>query len=174
MSLSAAEAASRMNRLAGTLQELRGRVREAVAAETGRAVGDAVRDVLTTALAGRDPPPRQRHGYGGRDDRDRWDGDDEDGDEPFYDAGPGSWKGDEEAVVRSRRWQAAVEGTAAAVRGWASRRVPGWVAAVVGLVVGAATLAGGTVARAVVALLGAAMDLLPLTDRSGRLALGLL
>src|SRR3954468_16106310 len=42
-----------LRRLAGTLTVLHGRVREAVAGEVGRAVADAVAEVLTTSLGGR-------------------------------------------------------------------------------------------------------------------------
>jgi hypothetical protein len=51
--------------------------------------------------------------------------------------------------------------TAAAVRGWAGRRLPWWAAATVGVVAGAAAVLGGPAAQAALTLAGAALDLLP-------------
>ena len=50
-------------RLTDTLGELKARVREAIAGETGRAVGEAVRAAVTHALTGdlRDEPETIRH-----------------------------------------------------------------------------------------------------------------
>ena len=167
MNLSSADLASRMNKLASRLRDLKGRVREAVAEETSKAVGESVRDLLATVLAGRQSPHRLYRSAGPDwDDRDPWDDDEQ----TFY--ATGSWQ-EAEGSTHSPQLTAALASGAAAVRCWASRRVPGWVAAVVGVVVGLATLVGGTLARAGIALLTATVDLLPLTDSSARLILGM-
>jgi hypothetical protein len=153
-------AADRVRRLATTLAGLRDRVREAVAAETGKAVADAVKDLLTAALGGRpaDPPASHRpyrrdwDDYG---DDDRWS--DDNGDDDDRDDAP-------PAPPRAgTRWPAVIAAAAGAIRWWAARNLPGWVAAAVGAAAAAVVFAGGDVARAGTAVLTAAADLLPLT-----------
>lgn len=53
----AAGLAARLHRLADQLVELRERVREVIAAEAGRPVGEAVRDLIVVAIRGRIPVP---------------------------------------------------------------------------------------------------------------------
>jgi hypothetical protein len=174
-------AADRVRRLADTLGGLKDRVRAAVAGEAGRAVADAVRDLLTAALAGRTPPPadpyrpaypatpRPRWDDADDPDRDGWA--DREDDDRFTPAGRGRWRdADDEPAPRPTavpptppaHWPAAVALGAGVVRWWAARRVPTWAAVGVGLLAGAAALAGGPLARAGLALLAAACDLLPL------------
>jgi hypothetical protein len=79
MTLSRAAFVARVRHLAGTLGDLKHRVRAAVAAETGKAVADAVKDLLTAALGGPTghdpyrPPPSHPSSRRDWDDRDRWD-----------------------------------------------------------------------------------------------------
>jgi hypothetical protein len=159
-----------MTKLAGSLQELKARVREAVAEETGKAVGEAIRDLLATVLAGRQSTRRLYRPQGDWDERDAWDEDDQ----TFYATRTGQDDDDRPSSVKaSPQLTVALASGAAAVRCWSSRRVPGWVAAIVGVVVGLATLAGGTLACAGVSLLTATVDILPLTESTARLVLGM-
>lgn len=152
-------AADRVRRLAATLTGLRDRVREAVVAETGKAVADAVRDQLTAALGGKpaDPPayhrPHRRDWDDEDDERDRWD--DESDDEPDDDR-PGPTR-------PGTGWPVVIATAAGAVRWWAARNLPAWVGAALGAVAAAVVIVGGDVARAGTAVLTAAADLLPLT-----------
>jgi len=166
--------ADRVRRLADTLAELKERARAAVAGEAGQAVGDAVRDLLTAALAGllpaafadpHRPGPGGRWGDEGGPARDPWaDRDDED---DWRDADrehrPTSGATSPAGVAR---WPAALALGAGVVRWWAARRVPTWTAVGIGLLAGAAALAGGPLARAGLALLAAAADLIPLASGS--------
>jgi len=173
VSLNAREVASRLTRLADNLATLKSRVREAVAGETVRAVGDAIRDLLAAALTGRTTVPRPVYRAsepGWNDDRDRWR---EEEDDQYFPASSSYRSSGEERRTTpesspepSARWSAALVFGAAAVRCWASRRVPAWAAVGVGLLAGAAAWAGGAVSRAGLALLAAAADLLPLAELS--------
>jgi hypothetical protein len=164
----------RVHRLADSLAELKVRVRTALATELAGAVGTAIRDVLVVALIDRmiaaptrSPRPPARTG-GWRDDgedRDRWD-------EPRdqwaddYDSGdraPARYAHDnheEDEPVSAVPTAAAVAVGANVGRWWLARK--GSVAAAVGLGVLATGLglAGGPVARAALAVLAAATDLL--------------
>lgn len=164
VSLAASEVAGRVHRLANTLAELKERVRTAVAGETGRAVGDAIRDLITAALTGRLSRTVYRTAGDGRDDdRDHWDEDDEYR-RPSYDHRRYQDEDDSPArqsVRAATNWPTAFAAGAAAARWWACRRMSGWAAVGLGLLVGVATIAGGPVARAGLALVAAAADLVP-------------
>ncbi|OWK40133.1 hypothetical protein [Fimbriiglobus ruber] len=132
-----------------------------MAGELGRAVADAVRDLLTAVLRGHPapvPPPVRRDRWDDdpddwdRQPRDRWDAPD-DPDEPRPAAG--GWRPE---------WAGAVAAAAAVGRWLFARRLPLWAATGVGVVVGATALAGGPAARAVAGALAAAIDLARLTD----------
>lgn len=167
MTLTRSELADRVRQLAATLGELKLRVRRAVATETGKAVAETVRDVLTAVLSGSflSDPYHASPNYGASrarwddDDRDRSRWDDEDADEyrPRY-----SRSSDEEpARVERPRWPAVLTLTSAAVKGWVSRRLPGWAAAAVGVMATAAAVIGGPLLQAGLSLAGATADLLP-------------
>ena len=159
-----------LRRLAGTLAVLHGRVREAVAGEVGRAVADAVADVLTASLGGRLAPVSP---YGGRSAdyrRPDWDHpeDDDWGDGYARPGRPGHPA--ERAVSGSGATDvpgAALVVAAAAGRWWLDRRGSTWQAAGVALAAAAALLGGGPVARAAVGVLWAAHRLRAATDALG-------
>jgi hypothetical protein len=160
--------------LGGTLGELRLRVRAAVAGEVGRAVADAVREVVGTALSARPPgrPSRARahppsgydryDGYG----RDAWD-----------DVRMTGRRG----VGRAGREEAAADPPpadappAAAVlaaaltagRWWLARSGTPWGATALGAAVAGALVAGGPAARAALGVLWAAHRLVAATDALG-------
>jgi hypothetical protein len=169
VSVSAGDVAGRLGRLADTLAELKDRVRSAVAGETGRAVGEAIRDLLTAALSGRlisTRPTYRSPTSSWNEGSDRWD-DNDDGDR-YGRSVRSTWHDDDEATPSEVRtptnpptWPTAVAAGAAAVRWWLTRRVSGWAALGLGFVVGAAALAGGPIARAGLALVAAAADLVP-------------
>ena len=168
----------RCHRLAGSLAELKAKVRAALATELAGAVGLAVRDILVAALIDRvlAPPPRPsarppapRSG-GWRDDeedRDRWGG----AKDPWAD--PDEYEARDRPRLRSEREECdepdpppAVPVAAAVAVGvnvgrwWLARQ--GTVAAAVGFGVLATALglAGGPFARAALAVLAAATDVL--------------
>ena len=167
--------ATRFHRLAGSLTELKVKVRAALATELASAVGTAVRDVLVVALIdrlvapARTVPPRVERWRDDEYDRDRdaW-GEPRDpwADPDDYDARdrtPARY----ERPERDEPEQMPIVPAAAAVavgvnvgRWWLTRK--GGVAAAVGLGVLATGLglAGGPVARAALAVLAATTDVL--------------
>jgi hypothetical protein len=159
VTLSRRELAAHLGRLAGTLAELKSRVRDAVATETGKAVAGAVKDLLTAALGGR--PAVEDRGRGYRPDRRRdsdddggyWDDDPEDDDD---DDGPHT-----PPCRTSTGWPVATRLATLAARGWATGRLTGWAAAGLGLLAVTAAASGGPVAQAGLALVTTAADLLP-------------
>ncbi len=173
----AAAVAARVRRLADTLHDLKSRVRAAVATEAGKAVADAVRDILTAVLGGRSTPTgptptarsasRERWHAAPPDRRDRHDPWDDDFDIEFdtvdeADAEDVDDRPSPSAEESPRfRWPAVVGLIAAAARGWAARRLPGWVAVSIGVLAAAAGAATGPLAAAGHAALAAAVDLAP-------------
>ena len=177
-----------LNGLAGTMAELKERVRVAVAGELGKAVRDAVRQVVQAVVAGRPEPPARRTPASRWDDEDEYDRDgwgrprdpwgdagrDRDpDDEDDYEGGPG---GRRAAPARHEPPPAgppvATAGTAVAAgvfaaRWWLVRRGTLLAAAGIGLGVGLLGVAGGPLARTAVAVLAAAADVLTATDALG-------
>jgi hypothetical protein len=164
---------ARVHRLADSLAELKARVHAALATELAGAVGTAVRDVLVVALIDRlaaptrtlHSPPRPggwRDDGSGRDrdawgePRDPWADPDEDG----WDRPPARYEPDEPGSAPVVPAAAAVAVGVNVGRWWLARR--GTVAAAVslGILAAAVGLAGGPVARAALAVLAAATDVL--------------
>lgn len=157
---------TQLTRLAATVADLKERVRVAVAGEFGRAVGDAVHQVVRAALAGRaEPAPRSYDRWGDPVDG-RWD----DLDDPWEDD-PAADHGSDVPPAAGRPTAAgvaaAVTAGVTAARLWAARTGRLAAAAGVGLVVGLLGVLGGPVARTVVAVLAAAADLLAAADALG-------
>jgi hypothetical protein len=158
-----------LRRLAGTLTALHGQVREAVAGEVGRAVADAVAEVLTTTLGGRLAPMPT---YGGRPasyGRSTWDDPDDGWDDGY--AGSGG-SGSPRTRVPAGPGGADVSGAALAVavaagRWWLGCRGSAWQAAGVAVAAAAALAGGGPVARTVLGVLWAAHRLRAATDALG-------
>jgi hypothetical protein len=165
---------TRFHRLADSLAELKVKLRAALATELAGAVGTAVRDVLVVALIDRvvlparasSPPPRpggwREDGYDR--DRDTWgeprdpwtDPDDSDA----RDRVPARYEREEPEPTPVVPTAAAIAVGVNVGRWWLARK--GTVAAAVGFGVLATGLglAGGPVARAALAVLAAATDLL--------------
>lgn len=160
----------RARRLADSLGDLKVRVRAALATELAGAVGLAVRDVLAAALVERALAPARaptaphfggwrEDGYG---DRDRWG---EPGD-PWADPDDDGTRYRAPARCERDEPEPAVPAAAALAVGvnlgrwWLARQgtVPGAIG--LGLLAGALGLAGGPVARAALAVLAAAADVL--------------
>ena len=168
-----------LRHLAGTLADLKGRVRQAVAGEVGRAVAEAVGEVLVAALGGQLAAPKWAgrparydpyadRGYG----PDGWDDPDDPGWDPGYarlrrpaaDPQPG----DDPALARDESLApAALAVAVAAGRWWLARKGSPWQAAGAGLAAGATLLAGGPMARTALAVLLAVHRLLAATDALG-------
>lgn len=167
------------HRLAGTLAELKVKVRAALATELARAVGTAVRDVLVIALIDRLVAPTRSAAPRSSAPRptSRWDEDDRERERDEWGYPKDPWDDtDEDRPRLANRYAldepeepepapavpvaAAVAVGVQAGRWWLSRK--GTVAAAVGLGVLATGLglAGGPVARAVLAVLAAATDVL--------------
>ncbi|VTT99581.1 unnamed protein product [Gemmataceae bacterium] len=173
--------------LAATMAELKERVRVAVAGELGRAVGDAVRQVVQAVVAGNTKPsPAPRPAASRWDDedddhRDGWSrprdpwaaGGDEDDD---YDRGRGARRAtptrheppiEEPATAVSAGVTAAVAAGVYVARWWLVRRGTLLAAAGLGLGVGLLGVVGGPLARTAVAVLAATADVLTATDALG-------
>jgi hypothetical protein len=167
--------ADQLRQLAGTLADLKGRVRRAVAGEVGKAVADAVAEVLAAALGGGVAAtawaarPGRYGPYAGR--RDAWDDPEDPGWDPDYarlrpqaadaaanESGPA---GGESLTP------AALALAVAAGRWWLAKRGSPWQAAGAGLAAGATLLAGGPMARTALAVLLAVHRLLAATDALG-------
>jgi hypothetical protein len=150
---------SAARRLTDTLGELKARVREAIAGETGRAVAEAVRAAVAHALAGDSDDDSRRH----RPPTDPWD-------DPPADrwADPGEWAdADDDApppplpgagLSSTDRTRLAVAAGLAAGR-WVLSRGPLPAAIAVGGLVALAVLFGGPATHAAAAALAAAADL---------------
>ena len=171
---------AQLNGLAETLAGLRERVRAAVAGELGRAVGDAVRQVVQAVVADRAEPPRPRTPAS------RWDDDDEDDRggwgrprDPWHDRRDED-EGDYSPRTRTRHEptpdeppaagasvSAAVAAGVFVTRWWLLRRGTLLAAAGLGLGVGLLGVAGGPLARAAVAVLAATAEVLTATDALG-------
>lgn len=164
---------SRSRQLAAQLDELRSRVREAVAAELARVVADAVRDLLTAALRGRPPEPEgttpRRSGPvrddPWDDDPDDWrrDGDDEsdryrdDPDERHPPPGPTT-----NDPRPSAHWVSALSTGILVARWLLAHRLRLWPAVGAGVVISA--LAGGSAVRVAFAAVATALELVCLTQ----------
>lgn len=168
---------ARCHRLAESLAELKVKVRAALATELAAAVGTAVRDVLVVSLIDRlaapnrvgspRPPAPKVSSWRDEDDRERdewgyrkdpWDESDED-----RDPVPIRYSRDEPEEAETRPAVPTAAAVAVGVnigRWWLARQ--GTLAAAVGLGVLATALglAGGPVARAALAVLAAASDVL--------------
>ena len=168
----------RFNKLAGTLADLKVKVRTALATELASAVGIAVRDILVMAMIDTmiaTPPrptartPLSRSGW--HDDegeRDRW-GEprapwgDHDEDEEYLDRTPprsGYRNCDEEAPTPRVPTAAAIAVGVNVGRWWLARKGTTASAIGVGVLATGLGLAGGPLARAALAVLAAATDVL--------------
>lgn len=172
--------------LAGTMAELKERVRVAVAGELGRAVGDAVRQVVQAVVAGNTKPtpaPRpaaSRWDEDDEDDRDGWgrtrdpwaagrDEEDDDYDRGAHRTTPKRHEAptDEPPTAVSAGVTAAVAAGVYVARWWLVRRGTLLAAAGLGLGVGLLGVIGGPLARTAVAVLAATADVLTATDALG-------
>ncbi|MCE9561843.1 MAG: hypothetical protein K8U57_07295 [Planctomycetes bacterium] len=177
----------RFHNLAGTLAELKVKVRTALATELASAVGTAVRDVLVVAMIDRiiATPSRVVSGSphpkpGGwrtdeEEDRDRWDGPKDPWSED-YDARGGhtrtryeSDERDDEEPVPAIPAAAAVAVGVHVGRWWLARQGTVSAAVGIGIVATALGFAGGPIARAALAVLAAATDLLTAESALARL-----
>ncbi len=175
----------RCHRLADSLVELKGKVREAMATELAGAIGVAVRDIVIVALIDRlvntpprspTRPPMPRAG-GWRDeesDRDRW-GEPKDpwGDTDDYDR-PGKLsryeldeRDDDESAPAVPMTTAIAVGVNVG-RWWLARNGTTHTAVGLGILATALGFAGGPFAHAVLAVLAAATDLMTAESALGR------
>lgn len=174
---------NRVHKLSESLVELKWKVREAMATELATAVGTAVRDILVVALLDRlvnipsRTVPTPAHAGGWRDDKyDRW-GDHKDpwDNDAEYDRPGTSSRYEPEDCDAEEEPPRAVPAAAAVALGvqvgkwWLARQ--GTISTAVGLGVLASVLgfAGGPVARAALAVLATATDLLNAESALSRL-----
>ncbi len=181
---------SQLTCLAGTIAELKARVRLAVAGELGRAVSGAVRQVVQAAVAGQaesprpEPPPAYRRpstgSWGNEDEDDGWGrprdpwADDPHGDEDYDHDRDGRRAAPVRHEEPPAQPHAANSGVTAAVaagvfaaRWWLGRQGTWLAAAGLGLGVGLLGVLGGPVVRTAVAAVAATADLLSATDALG-------
>lgn len=177
----------RFNKLAGTLADLKVKVRTALATELASAVGIAVRDILVVAMidqmiatpprpAAR--PPLSHTGWrDDEDERDRW-GEpkdpwaDSDEDEIRRDRMPtrsGYRECDEEVPTPTVPTAAAIAVGVNVGRWWLARKGTTVSAIGIGMLATALGLAGGSFARAALAVLTAATDVLTAESALARL-----
>lgn len=171
--------AQRFRSLADTLAELKVKVRTALATELASAVGTAVRDVLVVAMIDRiiATPPRGRPPTTGGwrdDDSERWGSPKDpwsDEDDPRTDRMPTRYEHhrDEEEPVPAIPATAAVAVGIHVGRWWLARHGTVATAVGVGAVATALGFAGGPFARAALAVLAAATDLLTAESALARL-----
>jgi len=143
-------AGGHLARLADALADLRHRVRMAVAAEAAAAVADAVRRVLTAALAPSDRADRPEPGRptrDGWDDPDGWGADGGDGDFDDAEADPTRPAPVPPPEPARRPWVPSVWAGIAVTRWLLARPASAWVAATAGALAAAAALAGGVAGR---------------------------
>lgn len=167
MSALSHEVVNCVRRLADTLATLRLRVREAVAGETGRAVGEAVRELLAAALDGRLTQFKHRPQGRNWEEPDPWHEEDE---VRRVVTTPARLDDDASPARNSRgarRWAATLAFAATTARCWAARHVPAWVALGLGSLAGLAAWSGGQLARSGLALLAAVGDLFPPLEPTG-------
>ena len=161
--------------LAHPLADMKVRVRAAVAGGLGRAVGDAVRQVVQAVVAGPSDPPRPAYAYPSPA---RWD---EDERVDHWNAPGDPWAEDtdeyESDLAAPARADAVGAGLATSVaagvyaaRWWLGRRGTLLAAAGIGLGVGLLGVLGGPIARAAVAAVAAVADILGATDALGAAA----
>lgn len=157
--------ADRVRQLTDTLGTLRERVREAVATELGKAVGQAVQDVLHALARGRPVLPDRaavpqsrgsRSAAEWEEDPDPWD----DGSAVAARRLAGSDPDAVEPATRPNRWPAAVGVATRVWTWWRTQRGPAWIGVGLGLLAGAAAWTGGPILTAGLALAGTALDLL--------------
>ena len=159
----------RLVRLAESFQQLKERVRDAVATEMGKVMADAVRDWVTTALQGRMPTrlspeetefasPRSSDGW----DDDHWAEEEPHYEAPVHDASP-------EPKVSS--WAAALSLGFVAAKWLIIRRLPFVPSVGAGVLLGAFALVGGPLVQASLAAATAAADIVAITRTEQRSAL---
>ena len=176
-----------LRRLSRALLDLRDRVREALAGEVARAVGEAVNEVVAAALRGGPPPAAPFASDEDRPARDQWADSAHDhdpwGDPPTWrehrhDADFGREPGgvetppvdDHEPAASMPRTPVGLGAVAAGLsagRWWLGRRGSVLEAVGVGVIVAVAVLAGGPLARAGAAVVSAAADVSAATDALG-------
>jgi hypothetical protein len=157
-----------LRRLSATLSDLRVRVRAAVAGEVGRAVAEAVREVVGTALlagpGGHPVPSRSRYDRYSGHARDPWDD---------REAGPQLARPEEDeepvavAVPADPPAAAAVVAALTAGKWWLGRAGSPLGATALGVAVAGAMIAGGPLARAAVAVLWTTSRIMSATDALG-------
>jgi hypothetical protein len=156
-----------LRRLAGTLAVLNGRVKEAVAGEVGRAVADAVAEVLTIALGGRLPRATTYAKWGHGHARSEWDDPDASGWHGGYSPFQQSEANGSGEPAAETHAPAALAVAVAAGKWWLSRNGSQWQAAGLTLAAGVALLGGGPMTRAAVAVIWAAQKLRTATAALG-------
>jgi hypothetical protein len=164
-----------LRQLAGSLADLQCRVRRAVAGEVGRAVAEAIGEVLVAVLGGHLATMPRRVGRTTDYDphaatRDEWGDPDSAGWDPSFEhlnrpahSAPADFP-ETNASIDDPIGPAALAVSVAAGRWWLARRGSPWGAAGAGLAAGATLLAGGPMARTALAVLMAVQRLLAATD----------
>jgi hypothetical protein len=181
---------SQLTGLAGTIAELKARVRLAVAGELGRAVSGAVQQVVQAAVAGRvesprpEPSPASRRpqpgSWGNEDEDDGWGRprdpwadvryEDDDYDRDRDGCRAASVRNETppaQSHVANSGVTAAVAAGVFAARWWLGRKGTWLAAAGLGLGVGLLGVLGGPVVRTAVAVVAATADLMCATDALG-------
>ena len=152
--------------LAASLAGLKVRAREAVAAQLAAALGSAAKNLVAAVFAPPPPAPLEWRGggYGGRDE---W-GDPGDPGDPWGDERDFTARYEPDPPAPRAAGPGAVAVGLALGRWWLARRGGVLAALGVGALAAALGLAGGPLARAALAVLAAAADLLAAESALGR------
>jgi hypothetical protein len=157
--------AVRLHALAGRLVELKDRVREAVAVEVGRILGEAVRELITATFRGRLPDPTTaplpRPGHvrnsGWGDDQDDWHRDAEL--DPYEPEPEPPARAPAVEITPRVGWAATLTGGVDVARSWAGRTGRWWVGAAVGLLTVTASVFSNPTVRATLSVFTAFAEL---------------
>jgi hypothetical protein len=144
----------RLVRLTQAFQQLKERIRDAVALEMGKVIADAVRGWITSALQTRREPLRYEPEYPSRYD-DGWDDSHEDWNTPEPEFVPQTV----EPTTKPTRWAAALSIGMVTARWLIARRIPFAASLGVGVLAGACALAGGPLVQSALSTASAAADL---------------
>ena len=147
----------RLVQLTDALHQLKERVREAVASEMGRIISDSVRELLTTALRGRNEPqvPEREyhssstHSWHHLDEEDHWD---HDPDPTFPTQSP---------IVPPTTWRTAMTIGVLTTKWLWLRRFAVWSSLGIGSTVGLLALHGHPIVQTLITAVSTAAELIP-------------
>ena len=149
----------RLMQLTDALHQLKERVREAIASEMGRIISDSVREMLTTALRGREKeqhPEREyhsssTHSWHDPDDEDHWD----------HDPGPAPTYNPPSTNLPPTTWPTALTIGVLTTKWLWLRRFAIWSSLGIGSTVGLLAMHGHPIVQTLITAVSTAAELIP-------------